>query len=130
MSESAASLDAIAAGLTGFGHPLRIRLMVLMDDGEWRPSDLAEALGESLGVTSYHVRMARDYGLVEMTRTEPRRGALAHFYRRTELADSLISTLSESLSLPAPRRGRSGPKRRDDLIAWARDRANGEQAAA
>jgi hypothetical protein len=32
---------------------------------------------------SYHVRMLRDYDCVELVRTEPRRGALQHFYRAT-----------------------------------------------
>ena len=32
---------------------------------------------------SYHVRMLRDYECVELVRTEPRRGALQHFYRAT-----------------------------------------------
>src|SRR4029079_10882401 len=36
-----------------------------------------------LGVVSYHVRMLRDYDCVELVRTEPRRGALQHFYRAT-----------------------------------------------
>ena len=40
-------------------------------------------LGAPLGVVSYHVRMLRDYDCVELVRTEPRRGALQHFYRAT-----------------------------------------------
>ena len=40
-------------------------------------------LGAPLGVVSYHVRMLRDYECVELVRTEPRRGALQHFYRAT-----------------------------------------------
>ena len=40
-------------------------------------------LGAPLGVVSYHVRMLRDYDCVELVRTEPRRGALQHFYKAT-----------------------------------------------
>ena len=40
-------------------------------------------LDAPLGVVSYHVRMLRDYDCVELVRTEPRRGALQHFYRAT-----------------------------------------------
>jgi hypothetical protein len=47
------------------------------------PGDLALELGAPLGVVSYHVRMLRDYDCVELVRTEPRRGALQHFYRAT-----------------------------------------------
>src|SRR5262249_34483345 len=100
--ESASSLDAISSGLLGFGHPLRVRLVVLMDQDEWRPSALAGALGAPLGVSSYHMRMLRDYKLVTMTRTEPRRGALAHFYLRTPLATELLGKLNGSLGVPDP----------------------------
>ena len=40
-------------------------------------------LGAPLGVVSYHVRMLRGYDCVELVRTEPRRGAVQHFYRAT-----------------------------------------------
>src|SRR3954465_10737868 len=77
--ESATHLEAVAAGLQGFGHPLRIRALVLLE-GESSPRELAELLDAPLGVVSYHVRMLRDYGLVKCTRTAPVRGALQHYY--------------------------------------------------
>jgi DNA-binding transcriptional ArsR family regulator len=58
--------------------------------GEKSPGEMATALGHPLGVVSYHVRMLRDYGAVELTRTEPRRGALQHFYAaRKEVREML-----------------------------------------
>jgi hypothetical protein len=45
------------------------------------PSELADALGEPLGNVSYHVRILRELDCLELVRTEPRRGALEHFYR-------------------------------------------------
>jgi hypothetical protein len=36
-----------------------------------------------VGNISYHVRILRELDCVELIRTEPRRGALAHFYRAT-----------------------------------------------
>jgi hypothetical protein len=42
----------------------------------------------TLGVVSYHVRELRTVTLIAETRTEPRRGALEHFYRRTHSATS------------------------------------------
>jgi DNA-binding transcriptional ArsR family regulator len=64
-------------------HPLRARILQRL--GEWiaSPGDLAVELNAPLGVVSYHVRMLRDYDCVELVRTEPRRGALQHFYRAT-----------------------------------------------
>lgn len=37
----------------------------------------------TLGMASYHVRELLKAGLVELVRTEPRRGAVAHFYSVT-----------------------------------------------
>jgi hypothetical protein len=63
---------------------------------------------------SYHVRMLRDYGLVVEARTAPRRGALEHYYRRTELAELLTTTLAPLLGLP-PRR-RNGKRAARELL--------------
>jgi hypothetical protein len=116
------NLKDLSQGLLGFGHPVRIRLLVLLEF-ESSPNDLATALGDTpLGVVSYHVRMLRDYDLLEMTRTEPRRGALQHFYRRTELADLLLGRVAPLLDLPKPRMTGQDrfTKRHEDLVAWAK----------
>lgn len=55
---------------------------------ERSPVDLAAVLDTPLGVVSYHVRMLHKRGLIELARTEPRRGALQHFYRLTGEARS------------------------------------------
>jgi DNA-binding transcriptional ArsR family regulator len=63
-------------------HPLRQRILQRLTDGRVAsPSELAEALDEILGNVSYHVRMLRDLDCIELVRTEPRRGALEHYYR-------------------------------------------------
>jgi len=64
-------------------HPLRARILQRLGERVASPGDLAVELGAPLGVVSYHVRMLRDYDCVELVRTEPRRGALQHFYRAT-----------------------------------------------
>jgi DNA-binding transcriptional ArsR family regulator len=67
-------------------HPTAIAILELLavvagsDEPERTPKQLAAVLGERIGNVSYHVRMLRDRGLIELVRTEPRRGALAHFY--------------------------------------------------
>jgi DNA-binding transcriptional ArsR family regulator len=58
-------------------------LQRLFDAGEASPSEIADALGEPLGNVSYHVRVLRELDCLELSRTEPRRGALEHFYRAT-----------------------------------------------
>src|ERR1700750_1870071 len=67
-------------------HPLRARLLHRLGERVASPGDPALELGAPLGVVSYHVRMLRDYDCVELVRTEPRRGALQHFYRATARA--------------------------------------------
>src|SRR3954451_23495557 len=64
-------------------HPLRGRILQRLRERVASPADLAAELGAPLGVVSYHVRRLRDYDCVELVRTEPRRGALQHFYRAT-----------------------------------------------
>ena len=62
-------------------HPLRARILQRLGERVASPGELAAELGAPLGVVSYHVRMLREYDCVELVRTEPRRGALQHFYR-------------------------------------------------
>src|SRR4051795_13535274 len=64
-------------------HPLRARILQRLRRRGAGPGPPAGELGAPLGVVSYHVRMLRDYDCVELVRTEPRRGALQHFYRAT-----------------------------------------------
>jgi len=113
-------LESLADGLTGFGSTIRIRALALLEF-EHSPNMLTDAMGDiPLGSVSYHVRMLRDYGLVELSRTEPKRGALEHFYHRTELADTLMSALAKTLGVPRRGPGRAGtPKRLKELQAWA-----------
>jgi DNA-binding transcriptional ArsR family regulator len=62
-------------------HPLRHRLLVLLNERVASPNELARELGEPLGTVSYHVLRLRDAGAIELVRTEPRRGAVEHYYR-------------------------------------------------
>jgi DNA-binding transcriptional ArsR family regulator len=81
-------------------HPLRARILQRLGERVASPGDLALELGAPLGVVSYHVRMLRDYDCVELVRTEPRRGALQHFYRATArptLDDDQWRTLPSTL---------------------------------
>jgi DNA-binding transcriptional ArsR family regulator len=97
-------MDRLTRGIQGFGSTVRVRCLVLLAD-EHSPTELTDILsGPALGAVSYHVRQLRDYGLITETRTEPRRGALQHFYRRTPLADELLDALAPIFGLPRSRR--------------------------
>jgi DNA-binding transcriptional ArsR family regulator len=72
--------------LKALAHPLRVKILDHLNDGEWSPRELQTELDEGLSQVSYHVKVLRDFELIEMTRTEPRRGAVEHYYRAIERA--------------------------------------------
>lgn len=71
--------------LGGVAHPDRLRIIKLMRDGKVRsPKAMAAALELPLGVTAYHVRFMAERDVLALHHTEPRRGALEHFYVLSE----------------------------------------------
>jgi len=62
-------------------HPLRFRLLQHYCQETTSPSRLARVLGARLGDATYHTKVLRELGCIELVRTEPRRGAREHFYR-------------------------------------------------
>jgi len=64
-------------------HVLRQHILLAAVAGEVSPKELSRALDEGLSQISYHVKVLRDDcdGMIEETRTEPRRGAVEHYYR-------------------------------------------------
>ncbi len=67
-------------------HPLRVRILSSLQKGISSPNQLSQELSEPLGNVSYHVKTLLEYDCVELVKTEPRRGAVEHFYRATERA--------------------------------------------
>ena len=63
------------------GHPLRVRILALLQERTASPRELAEWLDATLGTVSYHVRTLHDFGLIELVSTSQVRGAIAHHYR-------------------------------------------------
>jgi DNA-binding transcriptional ArsR family regulator len=63
------------------GHPLRAKLLTRLNETVASPVELARELDESVQLVSYHVRILRDLGFVELVSTTPRRGAIEHHYR-------------------------------------------------
>ncbi|MEV6969310.1 helix-turn-helix domain-containing protein [Hamadaea sp. NPDC051192] len=52
--------------LKGIAHPIRVRLLgLLRSEGPSTATKLAERIGQSSGVTSYHLRQLAQYGFVE-----------------------------------------------------------------
>jgi len=67
--------------IKAIAHPLRHRVLVAFSEAVASPKAVADRLGEPLGRVSHHVRVLADLGAIELVRTEPRRGAVEHFYR-------------------------------------------------
>jgi DNA-binding transcriptional ArsR family regulator len=68
--------------IKALAHPLRWRIVeILVERGEASPVELARTLDQPLATVSHHVRVLRDQRSIELVRTEPRRGAVEHYYR-------------------------------------------------
>jgi DNA-binding transcriptional ArsR family regulator len=65
-------------------HPIRVRVLALLEERMASPVELAEVLGVSLGSVSYHVRNLHRLGLIELKKETRRRGAIEHHYRAKE----------------------------------------------
>lgn len=68
--------------IKALAHPLRVRILSILETRDMAsPNEMAEELGVSLGVMSYHVRRLHALGFLELVRRTPRRGAIEHHYR-------------------------------------------------
>lgn len=74
--------DAETAALKAVGHPLRREILRSIDGQNRSPVQISRALDESVQLISYHMRILRDEGVVELATTTPRRGAIEHHYRK------------------------------------------------
>lgn len=81
-------------------HPLRTQILQVLSEHVASPNEIARELDEPLGNVSYHVRILLRHECIELVRTEPRRGAVEHYYRpliRPMLDDSAWNALPASL---------------------------------
>ena len=87
MAQTRTSPEGITQQLAkALAHPLRVRILTSLHKGVSSPNQLSQELGEPLGNVSYHVKTLLEYDCVELVKTEPRRGAVEHFYCATERA--------------------------------------------
>lgn len=85
MAQTRTSPEGITQQLAkALAHPLRVKILTSLQKGISSPNQLSQELGEPLGNVSYHVKTLLEYDCVELVKTEPRRGAVEHFYRATE----------------------------------------------
>src|SRR3954462_14114989 len=62
-------------------HPLRVRILAMLDERKASPNQLAGWLGASLGTVDYPVRTHEQLGLIELVDETRVRGAVEHHYR-------------------------------------------------
>jgi DNA-binding transcriptional ArsR family regulator len=62
-------------------HPLRVRIMGVLEKRAASPKDLAEELGVPLENVSYHVRALKDFGFIKQERQRIVRGTVQRHYR-------------------------------------------------
>jgi DNA-binding transcriptional ArsR family regulator len=65
-------------------HPLRVRILAMLDERKASPNQLSGWLGASLGTVAYHVRTLEQLGLIELVDETRVRGAVEHHYRARE----------------------------------------------
>jgi DNA-binding transcriptional ArsR family regulator len=81
-------------------HPLRVEILTILNERMASPNELSKELEEGLSQVSYHVKVLKDFECIEMVKTEPRRGAVEHYYRATSrafLADRDWQDLPDSI---------------------------------
>lgn len=83
-----------------FAHPLRVQILIILNERVASPNLLSQELGQSLNLVAYHVRVLEKYDCIELVDTKQRRGATEHFYRATRrqfLNDSEWARMPENL---------------------------------
>ena len=83
-----------------FAHPLRVQILIILNERVASPNLLSQELGQSLNLVAYHVRVLEKYDCIELVDTKQRRGATEHFYRATRrqfLSDSEWARMPDNL---------------------------------
>jgi DNA-binding transcriptional ArsR family regulator len=86
--------------IKALGHPLRLRILGVLDGRVASPSELAAEFESPIGNVSYHVRILQSMGLIRLVRTTPKRGAIEHHYEavaRPVITDETWARLPESV---------------------------------
>lgn len=67
------------------GHPIRVHILVVLNEGTYTPGQIAEILDKPLNNVSNHIRELADAGSIELAKTEQVRNATLHYYRAVEM---------------------------------------------
>lgn len=92
--------------LRALTHPLRVRILRLLEEGPSGPKRLADRIEEPLANVAYHMNVLLDCGCIELVETIPCRGALEHIYNLKP--GKALGSFDWLSVLPSLRRGMAG----------------------
>ncbi|MEA2441375.1 MAG: hypothetical protein QOH76_2799 [Thermoleophilaceae bacterium] len=67
--------------IRALAHPLRVRMMAILQEREASPKELAAEFEIPLANVAYHIQVLRKLKLIKLVKKTPRRGAVEHHYR-------------------------------------------------
>jgi DNA-binding transcriptional ArsR family regulator len=67
-------------------HPLRARMLSILQEREASPKELAAEFDIPLANVAYHIQVLRKLKLIKLVKKTPRRGAVEHHYRADHAA--------------------------------------------
>jgi DNA-binding transcriptional ArsR family regulator len=89
--------------LRALAHPIRLAILGRLDDiGELSPRAFSNDHPAGLAAASHHFRALARGGLIELARTEQRRGAIEHFYMLSPHGRAAVGWLHEAPGRKAP----------------------------
>jgi DNA-binding transcriptional ArsR family regulator len=107
MSGTPSPEEELAALARLLGHPVRVRILDLLQDRDASPSALTPEIGEPLGTVAYHFKLLADQGALELRGTRQVRGAIERTYGISPASRKDLDGLKEWLDKrrrPATRR--------------------------
>jgi DNA-binding transcriptional ArsR family regulator len=82
------------AVVQALAHPLRARILSVLEEREASPKELAEHLNSPLPNIAYHIQVLRKLKVIRLVKKTPRRGAVEHHY----IADHAVHVDDEAWS--------------------------------
>lgn len=69
--------------IKALAHPVRAQALAILNERVASPNEIAKELKQGVGHVSYHINVLKQCECIELVGTEPRRGAVEHYYRAT-----------------------------------------------
>jgi DNA-binding transcriptional ArsR family regulator len=101
------AMARVAAIMQALAHPIRVAALLALAERELSPVELTRRFDDrewSLGVIAYHTRTLAKAGLIELSDTIQRRGAIEHRYSVTPVGSALAQAIRRLQSGTAPPR--------------------------